>query len=127
MSAKSLTGLIHLTDSPDVIRSKITTATTDSGHEIRASEDKPGISNLITIYSIVNGKSREQIESTFSRKTYAEFKAALADNLVEYLRPFWERYELLREDRGYLGRTMLEGSYERRQRHYELLRKSTKG
>lgn len=110
-SAKSATGLIRLTDSPDVIRSKITAATTDSGHEVRSSLDKPGISNLITIYSIVNGESREQTESIFSGKTYSDFKTALADTLVEYLRPFRERYELLRQDRGYLGRILLEGSY----------------
>jgi tryptophanyl-tRNA synthetase len=110
-SAKSPTGLIRLTDSPDVIRSKITIATTDSGHDIRSSLDKPGISNLIAIYSIVSEETREQSESTFSGKTYADFKTALADTLVEYLRPFWERYELLRQDRGYLGRILLEGSY----------------
>ena len=50
-------------------------------------------------------------ESIFSGKTYADFKTALADTLVEYLRPFRERYELLRQDRGYLGRILLEGSY----------------
>lgn len=110
-SAKSATGVIRLTDSLDVIRSKITAAATDSGHEVRSTLDKPGISNLITIYSIVNGGSREQTESIFSGKTYADFKTALADTLVEYLRPFRERYELLRQDRGYLRRILLEGSY----------------
>jgi tryptophanyl-tRNA synthetase len=110
-SAKSPTGLIRLTDSTDAIRSKIAAATTDSGHEIRSSLDKPGISNLISIYSIVNGGSREQTESTFSGKTYADFKSALADTLVEHLRPFRERYELLRQDREYLGQILLEGSY----------------
>ena len=110
-SAKSPTGLIRLTDSPDAIRSKVAAATTDSGHEIRSSLDKSGISNLITIYTIVNGESREQAESTFSGQTYAYFKTALADTLVEYLRPFRERYELLRHERGYLERILLEGSY----------------
>lgn len=110
-SAKSPMGSIRLTDSPDVIRSNVTAATTDSGREIRSSTDKPGISNLITIYSIVTGVSREQTESRFSGKTYAVFKTALADGLIEYLRPFRERYELLRQEQGYFGRILLEGSY----------------
>lgn len=110
-SAKSPAGLIRLTDSPDVIRAKIAAAATDSGREIRSSPDKPGVSNLITIYSILNGWGREQVESKFAGKSYADFKASLADSLVEYLRPFRERYEPLRQDRGYLGRILLEGSY----------------
>jgi tryptophanyl-tRNA synthetase len=110
-SAKSPGGLIRLTDSPEAIRSKITSATTDSGCEIRSSPDKPGISNLIAIYAIVSGVDPEHIESLFSRKTYADFKAALADNLVEYLRPLRERYEQLNHERRYVERILLEGSY----------------
>ena len=110
-STKSPSRLIRLTDSPEAIRSKIAAATTDSGHEIRSSAEKPGINNLITIYSLVAGSSREQTESKFSGKTYADFKTDLADTLVEYLRPFRERYERLRQDRGYVDRILLEGSY----------------
>ena len=58
-SAKSPSGLIRLTDSPEVIRSKISAATTDSGREILSSPQKPGISNLIAMYSIVSGTSVE--------------------------------------------------------------------
>jgi tryptophanyl-tRNA synthetase len=111
-SAKSPGGLIRLIDSPDAIRLKISSATTDSGREVRSSADKPGISNLIAIYALVNGVSPEHIESTFSGKTYANFKAALADNLVEYLRPFRERYEQLNHERRYVERILLEGSYQ---------------
>lgn len=110
-SGKSPIGLIRLTDPPEVIRSKVAAATTDSGHDIRSSPDKPGISNMITIYSIVSGMSREHTESAFSGKTYAEFKGLLADILVEYLRPLRKRYELLTRERSYLERILLEGSY----------------
>jgi tryptophanyl-tRNA synthetase len=110
-STKFPIGVIRLTDSPDVVRSKIAAATTDSGREIRSSAEKPGISNLITIYSLVVGSSREQTESTFSGKTYADFKTALADQLVETLRPFRERYEQLNDERSYVERILLEGSY----------------
>lgn len=110
-SAKSPMGSIRLTDPPEVIRSKIAAATTDSEHSVRSSPHKPGISNLITIYSIVSGMSREGTESAFSGKTYANFKAALADRLIEYLRPLRERYEALNRDRSYVERVLLEGSY----------------
>jgi tryptophanyl-tRNA synthetase len=110
-STKSPIGLIRLADSPEAIRSKVGGATTDSGHEIRSSTEKPGISNLITIYSLASGSSREQTENAFSGKTYADFKTALSDTLIEYLRPFRERYERLRQDRGYVDRILLEGSY----------------
>jgi tryptophanyl-tRNA synthetase len=110
-STNSPMGLIRLLDPPEVIRAKIASATTDSEHNIRSAPDKPGISNLLTIHSIVSGMSHEQSEATFSGKSYAEFKAALADTLVEYLQPFRDRYELLLQERGYVERTLLEGSY----------------
>lgn len=110
-SMRSLSGLIRMTDSPDAIRSKIAAATTDSGYEIRSSADKPGITNLITIYSLVAGSSRERTESLFSGKTYAAFKTALADILIEHLGPYRERYEQLNHERSYVERVLLEGSY----------------
>lgn len=110
-SIKSPMGLIRLTDSPDVIRAKIASATTDSEHDIRSAPDKPGINNLITVHSIVSGMSRDFIESTFSRKTYADLKSVLADQLIEYLRPLRERFELIGQDPAYVERVLLEGSY----------------
>ena len=109
-SSKSPAGLIRLIDSPEAIRSKITCATTDSGCDIRSSPDKPGISNLIAIYTLVSGAGPEHIESTCSGNTYADFKSDLADKLVEYLRPFRERFEQLSHERGYVERILLEGS-----------------
>lgn len=110
-SAGSPAGLILLTDTPEAIRSKIAAATTDSGHDIRSAADKPGISNLIAIHSILAGSTREDTESRFSGRTYTEFKRIVADELLEYLRPFRERYEQLRRERGYVERILLEGSY----------------
>ena len=104
------TGLIRLTDSPEVIRSKIAAATTDSGREIRLSAKKPGISNLITIYSIVSGTSPEDTESALSGKTYAQLKSTLSDKLVEYMRPVRERYEQLRQEYAYVEGLLLSGS-----------------
>ncbi|MGB6726354.1 MAG: tryptophan--tRNA ligase [Terracidiphilus sp.] len=109
-SAKSPVGLIRLTDSPEVIRSKISAATTDSGCEIRSSAEKPGISNLIAMYSIVSGTSLEDTQKTFSGKTYAQFKNALADRLVDYMRPVRERYEQLRQEHAYVEGLLARGS-----------------
>ena len=109
-SAKSPVGLILLTDSPEAIRSKINAATTDSGREIRSSPEKPGISNLIAMYSIVSGTSLEDTQNTFSGKTYAQFKKALADRLVDYMRPVRERYEQLRQEHAYVEGLLARGS-----------------
>lgn len=109
-SARSPVGLIRLTDSPEMIRSKISAATTDSGREIRSSPEKPGISNLIAMYSIVSGTSLEDIQNTFSGKTYAQFKNALADKLVDYMHPVRERYEQLRQEHAYVEGLLARGS-----------------
>lgn len=109
-SAKSPAGLIRLTDSPEVIRSKISAATTDSGREIRSSPEKPGISNLIAMYSIVSGTSVEVTKNTFSGKTYAQFKDTLADKLAEYMRPIRERYEQFKQEHAFLEGLLTRGS-----------------
>ncbi len=109
-SAKSPSGLIRLTNSPEVIRSKISAATTDSGREILSSPQKPGISNLIAMYSIVSGTSVEITKNTFSGKTYAQFKNTLADKLAEYMRPIRERYEQLRQERAFVEGLLTRGS-----------------
>lgn len=109
-STRSQTGVIRLTDSPEVIRSKIAAATTDSRREIRSAAENPGISNLITIYSIVSGVSLEHIESAYSGKTYSEFKTLLADKLVELLRPIRRRYVQLKRERDYIDQVLGQGS-----------------
>ena len=83
---------------------------TDSGYEIRTSIDKPAISNLLEIYSIVGGVDIHETEEVFAGKTYVQFKKALADRLVEYLRPIRERYEQITEDRDLIDRILTRGS-----------------
>ncbi len=109
-STKSQVGLIRLLDPPLVIESKIASATTDSGRELRPSTEKPGISNLIVMYSIVSGTSPKEVENAFYGKTYAQFKSVLADKLVEHLRPIRERHDQLKQERGYIERILAEGS-----------------
>lgn len=93
-------GCIGLFDTPTEIQKKVMTAVTDPGRKINYSpENKPGISNLLTIYSLFSGKSIEEIEKKFKGKGYAEFKKSLAKFLVNSLEPFRQkRKELLKRE-----------------------------
>jgi tryptophanyl-tRNA synthetase len=83
---------IALSDNPDVIRSKIKKAVTDSGKEIIFDEkNKPAISNLIMIYHLLSDKEISDIESDYSEKSYIDFKNDLAEVVVDFLSPFQTR------------------------------------
>jgi len=82
---------IALSDEPDLIRSKIKKSTTDSGKEIiNDEENKPGITNLINIYAILdpNIKNLKQIETMYAGKSYSDFKSDLAEVVVNFIKPF---------------------------------------
>ncbi|MGB7436090.1 MAG: tryptophan--tRNA ligase [Candidatus Acidiferrum sp.] len=91
-SSESQRGAIRLVDTPEIIRDKIRSAVTDSGREIVASADKPAMTNLLTIYSALTGQGLPMVEDAFGRSNYEQFKAALADAVIEVLRPIRERY-----------------------------------
>jgi tryptophanyl-tRNA synthetase len=101
---------IALLDPPAMIRKKIARATTDSLRTIEFDENRPGISNLLTIYQSMSGASREQIEAEFAGKGYKEFKAALGDALVATLEPIQRRYAELMADPATLEALMAEGA-----------------
>lgn len=83
---------IDLSDDADTVRSKIKKATTDSGKEIIYDEDKkPGISNLLTVYSLLSGKEIKELEKSFEGKSYVDFKNDLAEVVVGFLKPFQEK------------------------------------
>lgn len=89
---------VYLLDSPDEIKKKIMSATTDSGSEVKYDiKEKPGISNLIGIYSLMTKKEVSEIESEFSGKNYKDFKESVAAAVVDFLSPFQEKYKKLRE------------------------------
>jgi len=89
---------INLLDSPDAIRSKIMRATTDSLRDIRFDESRPGIFNLLNIYQSFTGEKQQDIEVKFEGKGYNDFKKALAEVVIEGLRPLQERYKELTAD-----------------------------
>ncbi len=116
-------GTLYLMDEPKVIRKKIGSAVTDSGSEIRAAADKPGITNLLNIFSAATGKPVETLETEFAGKTYAEFKGAVAEAVVEMLTPVRERYEAIRDDKDYLLSALKDGSAAAQKRAYKTLSK----
>ncbi|ROL59891.1 tryptophan--tRNA ligase [Bacteroidetes/Chlorobi group bacterium MS-B_bin-24] len=116
-------GVLYLTDTPEQIKNKINRAVTDSGSEIKFSDTKPGISNLITLYHIATGKSIEQIEQEFAGRGYGEFKKAVGEALVEFLEPFRNRYKELRAEEGYLFDVLRKGAEQARVVAQKTLRK----
>jgi tryptophanyl-tRNA synthetase len=109
-SASSAANYIALSDGPDVIRRKIQRAVTDSGTDVRAGEDKPALTNLLTIYSLLSGESIAQLEERYTGKGYADFKRDLADVVVESLAPFQKRLAELQSDRAYTLGVLKEGA-----------------
>lgn len=97
-SADRPASLVQLVDPPDVIVKKVKSAVTDSGREVRAGEDKPALSNLLSIFALVEGVPVAELEDRFATSGYGEFKAALAEALVGRLGPIRNRYSELMAD-----------------------------
>jgi len=91
-SAASPNGLIELMDDPKVVAKRIRSAVTDDEREIRFdTAAKPGISNLLTIYSALTGRTVEDVEASFAGRGYGELKVELADVVVGWLEPYQAR------------------------------------
>jgi len=102
-SGPSPAGRIELLDPPEAIRRKVRGAVTDSGREILARPDKPAISNLLELYSVVTGKAVGELEEAYSGRGYGELKSDLAETLIAFITPVRERYLELRADSGRLA------------------------
>ena len=110
-SAASASGVIEIMDAPEVNAKKIKSAVTDTGREVVFDEtEKPGISNLMTIYSIVAERSIDEIQNEFAGKGYGDFKGAVADATVEFLRPIRERAHKLLQNEVELISTLNKGA-----------------
>jgi tryptophanyl-tRNA synthetase len=110
-SAGNPQGVVRMIDPPDVVRKKFKTAVTDSGTDVRhAPAEKPGVSNLIEIMSVVTGVSIGEIESRYDGQGYGRFKEDVADAVVELLAPIQQRYEELRADAPELQRMLAAGA-----------------
>ena len=98
-------GCVYLMERPEDIARKFKKAVTDSDteHCVRyAPEEKPGVANLMSIYSACTGKTFEEIEREFDGQGYGAFKPAVGDAVVEMLRPIREEAQRLMKDKAYL-------------------------
>ena len=101
---------INLLDDPKTIKKKIGRATTDSEKLVTFDPQRPGITNLLTIYQLLTGQSQQEIEADFAGKGYGDFKAALTDRLVATLEPIQQRYYELMNDLPMLEAILKEGA-----------------
>ena len=110
-SASSPAGIVELLDEPQMSAKKIRSAVTDSGSEIRFDpEQKPGVSNLLTIFSALTGRPVAELESAYDGQGYGALKADLADAVVDFVTPFRDRTLELLEDRTHLTDVLRSGA-----------------
>jgi tryptophanyl-tRNA synthetase len=110
-SSGAVAGVIEIMDTPEANLKKIKSAVTDAGREIKFDMvEKPGISNLLTIHSALSGQSIESIEKDFDGKGYGDFKSAVAEVVVEYLRPIRAKALELLDDESHLLQILHKGS-----------------
>ena len=113
MSKSDPAGCVFLLDKPEDLARKFKRAVTDSDTErcVRyAPEEKPGVSNLMAIYSSVTGKSYDEIEREFEGKGYGAFKPAVGEAVIETLRPIREEAERIIADKAYLQQVYTDGA-----------------
>ena len=102
---------IAILDNPDIIRKKLRRAITDSESEVRFDpENKPGVSNLMSILSALSGKSMEAIQADFANTGYGVFKDAVADAVISALEPIQKRYAEISADKEYLQKVLTSGA-----------------
>jgi tryptophanyl-tRNA synthetase len=106
-SASSTAGVVWLLDDPAVTAKKIRSAATDSGREVRYDvAEKPGISNLLTIYSVLSGRPIPDLEREYEGHGYGDFKAGLAEVVVDTFGPIRARVLELLDDPAELDRIL---------------------
>jgi tryptophanyl-tRNA synthetase len=110
-SASAPAGIIEMLDDPAVSAKKIRSAVTDSETEVRFdAEQKPGISNLLTIYSSLTGRGIDDLVAAYDGRGYGDLKKDLAEVVVEFVTPFRDRTLELLEDERALGDILAAGT-----------------
>lgn len=111
MSKSDPEGCVNLMDPPEMIQRKFKRAVTDSETSVRYDkENKPGVSNLLTIYCAASGKTMEEAEAEFAGQGYGVFKPAVGEAVIELLRPMREEAARLLGDKAYLESIYREGA-----------------
>ena len=110
-SASTPKGLINLLDDPGATAKKVKSAVTDTGSEIRYdAENKPGVSNLLTVYSTLTGTGIEELEQKYTGKGYGALKTDLAEVMTEFVTPFRERTQQYLDDPETLDSILAKGA-----------------
>ena len=101
---------VLMTDDADTILRKFKRAVTDSDGVVRAGEDKPGVTNLMTIYSVFTGKDFAAIEAEFAGQGYGAFKEAVAQSVIDGLAPIQGEYQRILADKEYVDGVLKQGA-----------------
>ncbi|MEG0877357.1 MAG: tryptophan--tRNA ligase [Oscillospiraceae bacterium] len=103
-------GYVLMLDDADTIVRKLKRAVTDSEARVYASDDKPGVTNLMSIYSVLTGKDNAAIEKEFDGKGYGDFKLAVAQSIVDTFIPIQKEYNRILNEKEYLDNVLREGA-----------------
>jgi tryptophanyl-tRNA synthetase len=110
-SSSSPQGIVDVLDDPTAIRKKVARAVTDAGAEVKADEEnKPGVTNLLRIYSGLSGESVAKVEEQFAGLGYGDFKKSLAELIVDTFAPIRERTRAILADEPGLERLLADGA-----------------
>ena len=114
---------LFILDEPGIIKKKIASAVTDSEADIKATPEKPGVSNLLSIHSALSGQNIPTLEEHYQGKGYGVLKTELTEIVAESLRPVREKYKELVEDKEYLNQILAAGAQGAQKRAYKMLGK----
>lgn len=109
-SDPNINGFISILDDTDTVMRKFKKAVTDSDGVIAYSDEKPGIKNLINIYSSITHKTPDEVVSEFDGMGYGQFKSAVGEVVCDELRPIRQRYEDLSKNKDYITKVYTEGA-----------------
>ena len=109
-SDDNLNNLIAILDSADIVKRKIKRAVTDSGSEVKMDKSRPGISNLVQLYSLITDLSVKEVESQYSGKMYSDFKTDLGNVIADFLEPIQKKYNEISKDKDYLESVLSKGA-----------------
>jgi tryptophanyl-tRNA synthetase len=111
MSKSIPAGCLFLSDPPEIVRRKIMSAQTDSHKTIGYDPKKrPGVSNLLSVYSAISGKSIDKLVKEFKNSGYAEFKKSLAEEIINFLKPIQQKRRRLVQNKAGVMRTLEAGA-----------------
>ena len=122
-SDENQSSTLYILDDPSVLKKKIMSAVTDSSSEIVESEDKPGVSNLLQIYSMMSGRTVADIEASLEGVGYGTLKKEVADAVISVFEPVQAKYKDLIDDKSYLEGVLQSGADAAQKRAYKVLGK----